>query len=66
MNDNIEIKLNEEEQSTLNSIKEDIMRDVRNEIGNLGYDIVPTGFDGGKEIAKVIKKAQQLKLFYCG
>lgn len=62
MNDNIEIKLNEDEQTTLNSIKENIIADVKAEIGNLGYDIVPTKFDGGKEIAKAIKKAQQLKV----
>ena len=32
MNDNIEIKLDEQEQTTLEAIKSDIMRDVRNEI----------------------------------
>ncbi len=64
MNDNIEISLNEQEQTTLNSIKEDIIADVRAEIGNLGYDIVPTKFDGGKEIAKAVTKAQQLKIDY--
>ena len=62
MNDNIEIKLNEDEKTTLNSIKSDIIADVRSEIGNLGYDIVPTKFDGGKEIAGLVKKAQQLKI----
>ena len=62
MNDNIEINLNEEEQTTLNSIKENIIADVRAEIGNLGYDIVPTKFDGGKEIAGLVKKAQKLKV----
>ena len=64
MDNNIEIKLNEEEQTTLNSIKSDIIADVRAEIGNLGYDIVPTGYDGGKDIAKLVKKAQQLKVDY--
>ena len=62
MNDNIEIKLNEDEKTTLNSIKSNIIADVRAEIGNLGYDIVPTKFDGGKEIAGLVKKAQQLKI----
>ena len=62
MNDNIEINLNEQEQTTRNSIKEDIIADVKAEIGNLGYDIVPTGYDGGKDIAKLVKKAQQLKV----
>ena len=62
MNDNVEIKLNEQEQTTLEAIKNDIIADVKAEIGNLGYDIVPTKFDGGKEIAKAIKKAQQLKI----
>lgn len=62
MNDNIEIKLNEQEGVTLEAIKNDIITDVRAEIGNLGYDIVPTGYDGGREISKLVKKAQQLKV----
>lgn len=60
--DNIEINLTEDEQTTLNSIRNDIITDVKAEIGNLGYDIVPTGYDGGKEIAKAVTKAQQLKV----
>ena len=63
MDNNIEIKLNEEEQSTLNSIKEDIMRDVRNEIAK-NNTVIPTGFSGGAEIAKLVHKAQQLKVDY--
>lgn len=62
MNNNVEISLNEQEQTTLNSIKSDIIADVKAEIGNLGYDIVPTKFDGGKEIAGLVKKAQALKV----
>ena len=62
--DNVEISLNEQEQTTLNSIKSDIIADVKAEIGNLGYDIVPTKFDGGKEIAGLVKKAQALKVEY--
>ena len=62
MDNNVEIKLNEQEQTTLEAIKNDIITDVRAEIGNLGYDIVPTGYDGGKDIAKLVKKAQQLKI----
>ena len=62
MDNNVEISLNEQEQTTLNSIKEDIIADVKAEIGNLGYDIVPTGFNGGKSIAEAVKKAQQLKV----
>ena len=62
MDNNVEIKLNEDEQTTLNSIKSDIIADVRAEIGNLGYDVVPTGFNGGKEIAGLVKKAQALKV----
>ena len=62
MDNNIEINLNEGGQSTLNSIKNDIIADVKAEIGNLGYDIVPTKFDGGKEVAKAVTKAQQLKV----
>ena len=62
MNDNIEINLNEDEQTTLEAIKSDIIADVKAEIGNLGYDVVPTKFDGGKSIAEAVKKAQQLKV----
>ena len=63
MNDNIEINLNEEEQSTLNSIRESIMRDVRAEIAK-NNTVIPTGFSGGAEIAKLVHKAQQLKVDY--
>ena len=63
MNDNIEIKLNEDEKTTLNSIKEDVMRDVRAEIAK-NNTIIPTGFSGGAEIAKLVKKAQTLKADY--
>ena len=63
MDNNVEIKLNEDEQTTLNSIKEDIMRDVRNEIAK-NNTIIPNGFSGGAEIAKLVKKAQALKADY--
>ena len=64
MDNNVEINLNEQEHTTLEAIKNDIITDVKAEIGNLGYDIVPTGYDGGKDIAKLVKKAQQLKVDY--
>ena len=60
--DNVEINLNEQEQTTLEAIKNDLITDIKAEIGNLGYDVVPTGYDGGKDIAKLVKKAQQLKI----
>ena len=63
MNDNIEIKLDEQEQTTLEAIKSDIMRDVRNEIAK-NNTVIPNGFDGGKEIAKLVKKAQAFKADY--
>lgn len=63
MNNNVEIKLDEQEEVTLNNIKEDIMRDVRNEIAK-NNTVIPTGYDGGKEIAKLVKKAQTLKADY--
>ena len=64
MDNNVEIKLDNQEQTTLEAIKNDIIADVKAEIGNLGYDIVPTKYDGGKTIAGVVKKAQQLKVDY--
>ena len=63
MNNNVEINLNEEEQSILNSIREDIMRDVRAEIAK-NNTIIPNGFSGGAEIAKLVKKAQAFKADY--
>ena len=62
MNENIEINLNEDDKTTLEAIRNDIIADVKAEIGNLGYDIVPTGYDGGKDIAKAVKNAQKLKV----
>ena len=63
MNNNIEIKLDEQEQTTLNSIREGIMRDVRAEIAK-NNTIIPNGFSGGAQIAKLVHKAQQLKVDY--
>lgn len=63
MDNNIEINLNEQEQTTLNSIKEGIMRDVKAEIAK-NNTIIPTGYDGGREISKLVKKAQALKADY--
>ena len=63
MNNNIEIKLDEQEQTTLNSIREGIMRDVRAEIAK-NNTIIPTGYDGGREISKIVKKAQAFKADY--
>ena len=61
--DNVEISLNEQEQTTLEAIKSDIMRDVKAEIAK-NNTVIPTGYDGGKEIAKLVKKAQALKADY--
>lgn len=61
MNDNIEIKLDEQEGVTLEAIREGIMRDVRAEIAK-NNTIIPTGFSGGAQIAKLVHKAQQLKV----
>ena len=63
MNDNIEIKLDEDEQTTLEAIKNDIMRDVRAEIAK-NNTVIPTGFDGGRKISKIVKEAQALKADY--
>ena len=61
--DNIEINLNEQEQTTLEAIREGIMRDVRAEIAK-NNTIIPNGFDGGREISKLVKRAQALKADY--
>lgn len=63
MNNDIEIKLDEQEGVTLEAIKNDIMRDVRAEIAK-NNTIIPTGFSGGAEIAKLVKKAQAFKADY--
>ena len=63
MDNNVEIKLDEQEGVTLEAIKNDIMRDVKAEIAK-NNTIIPTGYDGGKEIAKLVKKAQALKADY--
>ena len=63
MDNNVEIKLDQQEQTTLEAIRNDIMRDVRAEIAK-NNTIIPTGYDGGKEIAKLVKKAQTLKADY--
>ena len=63
MNDDREIKREEQEQTTLEAIRNDIMRDVRNEIAK-NNTIIPNGFSGGAEIAKLVHRAKQLKVDY--
>ena len=63
MNDNIEIKSDKDEQTTLDTIKNDIMRNVSAEIAK-NNTIIPNGFSGGAQIAKLVHKAQQLKVDY--
>lgn len=61
--DNIEIKLDEQEGVTLEAIRNNLIADVRAEIAK-NNTIIPTGFSGGTEIAKLVHKAQQLKVDY--
>ena len=63
MDNNVEINLNEQEQTTLEAIREGIMRDVRAEIAK-NNTVIPNGFSGGAEIAKLVKKAQAFKADY--
>ena len=63
MDNNVEIKLDKGEQTTLEAIRNDIMRDVRAEIAK-NNTVIPNGYDGGKEISKIVKEAQALKADY--
>ena len=64
MNDNIEINLNEDEQTTLEAIKGQLITDIKQELNTAGYEIIPQGYEGGKDLVTLNRKMIELKSEY--
>ena len=62
MDQNNEIKLNDKEMEMFADIKQEIIDDVKAEVTKLGYDIIPQGYEGTKDIVSIVDKAHKLRL----
>ena len=61
MDENVSINLNQEEVTTLEGIKAEIIESVKGEISQMGYKIIEDNYDGPGKIADIVDKAQQLR-----
>ena len=55
------INLNENDKAAISDIKKEIVADVKNELDKLGYQEIPSEYDGGLEISKLVDKAYTLR-----
>lgn len=55
------IRLNENDKATLDEIRNDIVADVKIELDKLGYQEIPSSYDGGLEISKLVNEAYKLR-----
>ena len=58
------INLNEQEQTTLQDIKDELINEVKAELQNKGYEIIPQDYEGQKDLVKLVDRANQLKVAY--
>ena len=61
MDENVSINLSEDEVTTLNEIKAEIIESVKGEISQMGYKIIENNYDGSGKMADIVNKAQQLR-----
>ena len=62
--DEVSINLNEQEQTTLQDIKDELINEVKAELQNKGYEIIPQGYTGQQDLVKLVDKASQLRVAY--
>lgn len=62
--DEVSINLNEQEQTTLQDIKNELINEVKAELANKGYEVIPQGYEGQKDLVKLVDRANQLKVAY--
>lgn len=58
------INLNNQEQTTLQEIKDELINEVKAELQNKGYEIIPQGYEGQQDLVKLVNKANQLRVAY--
>ena len=61
MDENIGIRLDKDEVTTLEGIKAGIKQDIVNEISQMGYKVIEDNYDGPGKIANIVNNAQQLR-----
>lgn len=61
MDKNVSINLNEDEVTTLEGIKAEIIESVKGEISQMGYKIIEDNYNGAGKVANLVNKAQQLR-----
>ena len=60
----VSINLDNQEQTTLQEIKDHLVEEVKVELQNKGYEVIPQGYEGQKDLVKLVDKANQLKVAY--
>lgn len=64
LENNVSINLGNQEQTTLQEIKDHLVEEVKAELHNKGYEIIPQDYEGQKDLVKLVDKANQLKVAY--
>ena len=64
MDDNIEIKLTDDELTLYDDIKGQMVTDIKQELNTAGYEIIPQGYVGGKDLVALNRKMIELKSEY--
>ena len=64
MNDNIEIKLTDDELAAYDDIRDQLVTDIKQELNTAGYEIIPQGYTGGKDLVALNRKMIELKAEY--
>ena len=64
MNDKSEIQLTDEELELYGDIKDQMVNDIKQELNTAGYEIIPQGYEGGRDLVALNRKMIELKAEY--
>ena len=64
MNDKSEITLTDEELELYGDIKDQMVNDIKQELNTAGYEIIPQGYEGGRDLVALNRKMIELKAEY--
>ena len=64
MDNEPEIKLTDDELALYDDIKEQMVTDIKGELNTAGYEIIPQGYSGGKDLVTLNRKMIELKAKY--
>ena len=63
-NNETKVTLTDNELEAFSDIKDQLVNDIKDEIMNLGYTIIPQGYEGTKDVANIVNKAHKMKMEY--